>query len=102
MANIVTTFSEYFAAHPNQFVPPNMHFTGFEALPAVQPQGILQSLDSPQYPSVLLASKTDGSPALYLALFSAATLPGMVPPVNKTAFYLRLLPSWKSSCPIGS
>ena len=87
MANMATTFSELFAVLQNPFVPPNAQYTGFEAQPAVQPQAILQSLESIQHPSALLAARMDGTPALYLAPFTAATLPGVAPPANKTAFY---------------
>jgi hypothetical protein len=41
---------------------------------------------SAHYPSALIAAMTDNTPILYLAPFSAATSPGVAPPVNKTAF----------------
>jgi hypothetical protein len=87
MANTATTFSDYFDGLPNPFVPPAAQYGGFAAVPAIQPQGILASLESTQYPSVLVASRTDDAPALYLAPFAAATLPGVAPPANKYAFY---------------
>ena len=87
MANPATTFRGFFVAAQNPFVPPEAQYTGFEAVPAIQPQGILASLESSQYPSVLLASRSDEAPAIYLAPFAAATLPGVAPPTNKYAFY---------------
>ena len=87
MANTATTFSDYFDGLANPFVPPAAQYTGFAAIVALQPQGILASLESTQYPSVLMATRTDGTPAVYLAPFSAATLPGVAPPTNKFAFY---------------
>ena len=62
MANTATTFSDYFDGLPNPFVPPAAQYDGFAAVPAIQPQGILASLESTQYPSVLMASRTDEAP----------------------------------------
>ena len=87
MADTATTFSDYFVGLPNPFVPRDAQFIGFAAIPAIQPQAILASLESTQYPSVLLATREDGTPALFLAPFSAATLPGVAPPAHKYAFY---------------
>jgi hypothetical protein len=86
MANSATTFRDLFATLQNPFVPPDAQYTSFRANAGLQPAGILASLESSQYPSVLLAAKIDGTPALYLAPFGAATLPGVALPTTKFAF----------------
>jgi hypothetical protein len=86
MTNPATTFEEFFGAVANPYVPGEVQYYGFAPQPALQPQGILQSLESASYPSVLIAATTNITPILYLAPFAAATLPGVVPPVNKTAY----------------
>ena len=86
MANPATTYAEYFGTAANPYEPRKAQYNGFAPQPTLQPQGILQSLESASYPSALIAATTDNTPILYLAPFSAATLPGVAPPVNKTAF----------------
>jgi hypothetical protein len=86
MANLATTFEEFFAAVANLYVPREVQYYGFTPRPSLQPQGILQSLELASYPSALIAATTNITPILYLALFAAATLPGVMPPVNKTAY----------------
>lgn len=86
MANPATTFAEFYGAAVNPYGTAAAQYNGFTPEPALQPQGILQSLESASYPSALIASSSDNTPILYLAPFSAATLPGVAPPVNKTAY----------------
>ena len=86
MANPATTFAEFFGAAANPHATAAAQHNGFAPDPALQPQGILQSLESASYPSALIASSNDNTPTPYLAPFSAATLPGVAPPVNKTAY----------------
>jgi hypothetical protein len=85
-SNPATTFEEFFGTVANQYVPHEAQYYGFAPQPALQPQGILQSLESASYPSVLIAAMTNKTPILYLAPFAVATLLGVVPPVNKTAY----------------
>jgi len=87
MANNATTFSGYFQGLANPFVPAGTQYNGFTVIQANNPLGILASLESTQYPVVMIASRNDGVPVLYLAAFVPATLPGVAPPINKYAFY---------------
>jgi hypothetical protein len=57
MANPVTTFVEYFGTTANPYVPHEAQYNGF----ALQPQGIMQSLESEHYLSALIAATTDNT-----------------------------------------
>jgi len=86
MADPIATFRRYFQMAANPYMDLATLYGSFEAVPALQPAGILATTESLAYPLPLLMANNNHVPILAIAPFSARVLPGAVAPVNKFAF----------------
>jgi hypothetical protein len=99
MANPATTFEEFFGAVANPYVPREVQYYGFTPQPALQPQGILQSLELASYPSVLITATTNNTPILYLAgSFCGGHATWSSAACQQDSIHGRLFPSGESTC----